>query len=128
MKKQDRNSGYFDNLDNLDKLESLKQEYNEIPVPDAAKARILAGIKEGKRKHSPFLRILRTTGTTAAAAVVALAIITNVSPTIANAMTNLPVIGAITKVVTLRTYEDKTNHFEAKVDIYCGDCNSNSVI
>ena len=32
MKKQDRNSGYFDNLDNLDKLESLKQEYNEIPV------------------------------------------------------------------------------------------------
>ena len=117
MKKQDRNSGYFDNLDNLDKLESLKQEYNEIPVPDAAKARILAGIKEGKRKHSPFLRILRTTGTTAAAAVVALAIITNVSPTIANAMTNLPVIGAITKVVTLRTYEDKTNHFEAKVDI-----------
>ena len=42
MKKQDHNSGYFDNLD---KLESLKQEYNEIPVPDAAKARILAGIK-----------------------------------------------------------------------------------
>ena len=32
-------------------------------------------------------------------------------------MTNLPVIGAIAKVVTLRTYEDKTNHFEAKVDI-----------
>ena len=26
-------------------------------------------------------------------------------------------IGAIAKVVTLRTYEDKTNHFEAKVDI-----------
>ena len=26
MKKQDHNSGYFDNLD---KLESLKQEYNE---------------------------------------------------------------------------------------------------
>ena len=112
MKKQDRNSGYFDNLDNLDKLESLKQEYNEIPVPDAAKARILAGIKEGKRKHSPFLRILRTTGTTAAAAVQSC-----VSPTIPNAMTTLPVIGAITKVVTLRTYEDKTNHFEAKVDI-----------
>ena len=65
MKKQDRNSGYFDNFD---KLESLKHEYKEIPVPDAAKARILAGIKEGKRKHSPFLRILRTTGTTAGCA------------------------------------------------------------
>ena len=117
MKEQDRNLEYFDDLD---KLESLKQEYNNIPVPEAAKARIMSGIQKGKtmnKKHNPFFRILRTTGTTAAAAVVALAIVTNVSPTIANAMTNLPVIGAIAKVVTLRTYEDKTNHFEAKVDI-----------
>ena len=114
MKEQDRNLEYFDDLD---KLESLKQEYNNIPVPEAAKARIMSGIQKGKtmnKKHNPFFRILRTTGTTAAAAVVALAIVTNVSPTIANAMTNLPVIGAIAKVVTLRTYEDKTNHFEAK--------------
>lgn len=51
MKKQDRNSGYFDNFDNFDKLESLKQEYNEIPIPDAAKARILAGISNGKRNR-----------------------------------------------------------------------------
>ena len=117
MKEQDRNLEYFDDLD---KLESLKQEYNNIPVPEAAKARIMSGFQKGKtmnKKHNPFFRILRTTGTTAAAAVVALAIVTNVSPTIANAMTNLPVIGAIAKVVTLRTYEDKTNHFEAKVDI-----------
>ena len=129
MKEQDRNLEHFDDLD---KLNSLKQEYNNIPVPEAAKARIMAGINEGKhisektetaehrtnsKKHNPFFRILRTTGTTAAAAVVALAIVTNVSPTIANAMTNLPVIGAIAKVVNLRTYEDKTNHFEAKVVI-----------
>ena len=129
MKEQDRNLEHFDDLN---KLNSLKQEYNNIPVPEAAKARIMAGINEGKcvsekaenpehrtnrKKHSPLFRVLRTTGTTAAAAVVALAIVTNVSPTIANAMTNLPVIGAIAKVVTLRTYEDKTNHFEAKVDI-----------
>ena len=32
MKEQDRNLEYFDDLD---KLESLKQEYNNIPVPDA---------------------------------------------------------------------------------------------
>lgn len=129
MKEQDRNLEHFDDLD---RLNSLKQEYDNIPVSEAAKARIMAGINEGKRmsgkpettehrtsrkKHSPFFRILHTTGTTASAAVVALAIVTNVSPTIANAMTNLPVIGAIAKVATLRTYEDKTNHFEAKVDI-----------
>lgn len=129
MKEQDRNLEHFDDLG---KLEQLKQEYNNIPVPEAAKARVLAGIKEGKnisekaestehrnsrKKHSSLFCVLRTTSTTAAAAVIALAIVTNVSPTIANAMTSLPVIGAIAKVVTLRTYEDKTNHFEAKVDI-----------
>ena len=72
MKEQDRNLEYFDDLD---KLESLKQEYNNIPVPEAAKARIMSGIQKGKtmnKKHNPFFRILRTTGTTAAAAVVCL--------------------------------------------------------
>ena len=33
MKKQDRNSGYFDNLDNLDKLESLKHDVYKRQVP-----------------------------------------------------------------------------------------------
>ena len=45
MKEQDRNLEHFDDLG---KLEQLKQEYNNIPVPEAAKARVLAGIKEGK--------------------------------------------------------------------------------
>ncbi len=45
MKEQDRNLEYFDDLD---KLESLKQEYNNIPVPEAAKARIMSGIQKGK--------------------------------------------------------------------------------
>lgn len=35
MKEQDRNLEYFDDLD---KLESLKQEYNNIPVPEACKS------------------------------------------------------------------------------------------
>ena len=57
MKEQDRNLEYFDDLD---KLESLKQEYNNIPVPEAAKARIMSGIQKGKtmnKKHNPFFRI-----------------------------------------------------------------------
>ena len=35
MKEQDRNLEYFDDLD---KLESLKQEYNNIPVPRSRKS------------------------------------------------------------------------------------------
>ena len=37
--------------------------------------------------------------------------------TIANAMEQIPVIGPIAKVVTFRTYENKTNNFEANIQI-----------
>lgn len=47
----------------------------------------------------------------------ALVILTNVNPTIANAMENIPILGPISKIVTFRTYENQTNHFEAKVDV-----------
>ena len=113
-------------------LYDLKQEYEQIPVSPHAKERILAGIAQGKasvkeqansanvknRKNKPRLvYILRNTGATAVAAMVALVILTNVNPTIANAMENVPILGPISKIVTFRTYEIQTNHFEAKVDV-----------
>ena len=76
MKEQDRNLEYFDDLD---KLESLKQEYNNIPVPEAAKARIMSGIQKGKtmnKKPNPFFGFYGTTATTPPPPVVALAFAT----------------------------------------------------
>lgn len=113
-------------------LDDLKQEYEQIPVSPHAKERILAGIAQGKssvkeqensanaknrKKKSRLIHILQNTGATAAAAMAALVILTNVNPTIANAMENVPILGPISKIVTFRTYENQTNHFEAKVDI-----------
>ena len=70
------------------------------------------------RKNKPRLvSILRNTSATAVAAMAALVILTNVNPTIANAMENVPILGPISKIVTFRTYENQTNHFEAKVDV-----------
>lgn len=54
MKEQDRNLEYFDDLD---KLESLKQEYNNIPVPEAAKARIMSGIQKGKTMNKEPMKL-----------------------------------------------------------------------
>ena len=113
-------------------IDELKQEYEQIPVSPHAKERILAGIAQGKasvkeqanssnvknRKNKPRLvYILRNTSATAVAAMDALVILTNINPTIANAMENVPILGPISKIVTFRTYEDQTNHFEAKVDV-----------
>ena len=113
-------------------IDELKQEYEQIPVSPHAKERILAGIAQGKaatavqshstksgerKKKSHIIYILRNTGATAVAAMAALVILTNINPTIANAMENVPILGPISKIVTFRTYEDQTNHFEAKVDV-----------
>ena len=54
---------------------------------------------------------------TAAAAMMAITILANIDPTIANAMEQIPVIGPISKVVTFRTYENNTDNFEANVQI-----------
>ena len=93
-------------------IDELKQEYEQIPVSPHAKERILAGIAQGKaatavqshstksgerKKKSHIIYILRNTGATA--------------------VENVPILGPISKIVTFRTYEDQTNHFEAKVDV-----------
>ena len=82
-------------------IDELKQEYEQIPVSPHAKERILAGIAQGKaatavqshstksgerKKKSHIIYILRNTGATAVAAMAALVILTNINPTIANAM------------------------------------------
>lgn len=105
-------------------LEQLRQEYETLPVPDEARERIRKGIAQGKAEAGKsqtkgiiFMKLMKRTGMTAAAAMVAITLLTNINPDIANAMEQLPVIGPIAKVVTFRTYENKTNHFEANVQI-----------
>ena len=93
-------------------IDELKQEYEQIPVSPHAKERILAGIAQGKaatavqshstksgerKKKSHIIYILRNTGATAVAAMAALVILTNINPTIANAMENVPILGPISK-------------------------------
>ena len=111
-------------------LENLRQEYASLPVPLEARERILKGIALGKRaSHSKefpplppqkgviFMKLIKRTGMTAAAAMMAITILANIDPTIANAMEQIPVIGPISKVVTFRTYENNTDNFEANVQI-----------
>ena len=105
-------------------LEQLRQEYESLPVPLEARDRILAGIAQGKKETDKaqmkgviFMKLMKRTGMTAAAAMVAITLLTNLHPTIANAMEQIPVIGPIAKVVTFRTYENKTNNFEANIQI-----------
>lgn len=102
-----------------EKLLKMKERYQEIPIPEAAAGKVLAGIKKAqkeKRKNA-MMKITKRTGITAAAAMLAIAAMANLSPVTANAMEDIPVLGAIAKVVTFRTYENTKDNYEAKIDI-----------
>ncbi len=63
--------------------------------------------------HSPFAKAAGA----AAAAALALIILANLSPSISYAMEQVPVIGAIVKVVTFREYGRQDNQMEANLKI-----------
>lgn len=62
-------------------------------------------------------KILKNAGIIAAAAVVCVGVLANINVTTANAIAKVPVIGTIAKVVTFRTFEDKSGGFEANIQV-----------
>ena len=140
-------------------LSEIKQDYQNIKVPDTLRPRVADAIAKAKadmantagtpnhngndpanvpkketcakaglhskaaagkdcRKtelpfHSPFGKAAGA----AAAAALALIILANLSPSISYAMEQVPVIGAIVKVVTFREYGRQDNQMEANLKI-----------
>ena len=101
------------------KVDELRMEYESIPVPKEAKERMLAGIAQAKREKKGviIMKFAKKTGATAAAAMIAITVLANTTPAIANTMEQIPVIGSIAKVVTFRTYEDKKENLEADIQV-----------
>lgn len=102
-----------------DKLLKMKNSYETISVPLAARNAVIHGINKGKREKRKIqmIRITKRSAMSAAAAAALITIMANASPVTANAMEEIPVLGAIAKVVTFRTFEEINNHYEAKIDI-----------
>ena len=109
------------------KLEDMKTAYDQIEVPKQLKAGVLESIEKGKEdakmqqekpKHKKIRPLVRTAGAVAAAAAI-FVVSVNASPTVAQAMEQLPVLGAIVKVVHFTTYSDEqeSKQMEATVKV-----------
>lgn len=103
------------------RMEEMKKEYAAYPVPEEALERMKEGIAQAKKEENymkkGYYRLGKAAGITAAAAMAAIVLLANSSENVARAMEQIPVIGAITKVVTFRNYSDASGNFEANVDI-----------
>ena len=109
----------MDGISNFKGLNDLKEEYKEIPIPDNLKKGVEESIMKGKKDNMKKItfRFTKVGTITAAAALIGIVILANSNPSIAYAMKKIPIIGAITDVVTFRTYQDKTKDFEANIKV-----------
>ena len=113
------------NLNETKELETLKREYESIPIPEDLEFRVRSSIAQAKnaenaenaqntqstqaRESHPAKkhRYLRKVFGTCAAAMLTVVVLANSGAGVAHAMEQVPLLGLITKVVTFRTYEDQ---------------------
>lgn len=106
------------------RLDELKDAYESIPVPPELEFRVRSSIaqaKQAQKKEQPSPRKIRsfwkTFGITASAAMLTVVILANSGAGVASAMEKIPVLGAITRVVTFRTYNDTQGGASAHVEV-----------
>ena len=100
-------------------LHSLQKEYMQPTMSEEQLSRLKMKMEEAKcenRKERRNARITRIAAT-AAALVIAFITLPNLSPTIAYAMEQMPILGRFVKVVTFRNYEYEDEQHKAELDI-----------
>ena len=100
-------------------LQSLQKEYLEPTMSEEQLSRLKMKMEEAKCENRKERRKAHLTRISAAAAALVIAFIAlpNMSPAIAYAMEQMPIIGQFVKVVTFRNYEYEDEQHKAELDI-----------
>lgn len=108
------------------KMEEAKRQYEEIPIPEELEERVLAAIgqaEETRENRGPSriarrrIRSVRSGAMAAAAAAVVFVTALNTNMAFAEGMKELPVIGAVARVLTFRSYEKEGEGWKISVEV-----------
>lgn len=89
----------------MNEFRSAKEEYDNVPIPEELNDRVRAGIEEGKARYQARRgRTIRRWASAAACFALVLAAL-NLSPTIARAAAEVPVLGGLFRVLTVVSYD-----------------------
>ena len=94
----------------MNEFEKAKEAYEQIPIPEELEERVQAGIRQGREARRSAKRQRswkRSVGAVAACFVVMVGML-NVSPTVAAAAADVPVLGGLFQVLTVRSFIDET--------------------
>lgn len=99
-------------------LEELKKEYQKITAPKEGIEKMESAIRRAKmdKKRNNRKKLIRNWGIGAAAALVLVAL-PNTNENVAYAMGNLPVVGGLFKVITVREYTHEGEQKAANVNV-----------
>ncbi len=101
----------------MNEFKNAKEEYDNTPIPAELSERVQAGIEEGKARYRARRgRTFRRWTAAAACFVVVLAGL-NLSPTIAKAAAEVPVLGGLFQVLTFMDYDETQDgiHYDVSV-------------
>lgn len=102
------------------KMEMLKKEYKNVPIPAELDFVVRKALKENgvnsSMKNNKFKRI-KIAAASVAAALVVLIVGVNTSPVFAAAMTKVPVVGSIVKVITFREFTVNEDTFNSNIKV-----------
>ena len=98
----------------MNEFKEAKQVYENTPIPAELDQRIRAGIRQGKARRARQAWGKRL-GTLAACFVVVVGAL-NVSPTMASAAADIPVLGGLFRVLTIRSFTDENSDRTLEVE------------
>jgi len=96
-------------------FDQAKQAYQETPIPAELNQRVEAGIRQGRVKHARR-SWMRGLGTAAACFLVVVGAL-NLSPAVASAAGDMPVLGGLFQVLTVRRFEVSQDGINYQVNV-----------
>lgn len=103
----------------LKKLEKLRKEYMETPIPkelnDSVTSSINKGIMENRRRT--IFRRMKVISASTAASLVVFAAGINMSPVFADTVSQIPVLGKIVNVLTIKQYNLDEDNYNANIKV-----------
>ena len=101
-----------------EQLRQLKEEYENMTIPEAGRERLQAGIDRARMEKKRAERARRRFAwTAAAAAMIVLIALPNTNVQIAHAMENIPVLGGFFRLVTVRQYNYSDENHDAEIEL-----------
>lgn len=100
----------------MSQFERARAQYKETEIPEELNFLVASAIRKGERQQS-HKKALRRSLTTALAGCACFVVLLNASPTFAQAVAEVPVLGDLARIVTIREYqvEDDTKQLDVRL-------------